>query len=365
MSLHDNNSTGFRYLWVVRCSGSRINSNLEYKIIPEAPGRNITPLIEVIDEEISTPFRIALRRKYHRVFIEFPAYLNEQGNKFRAKPDTTLRDYTNCIDFFNAISLGPDIPVVSAFHDPRDIAIDYSLESMLVDGMPNGSGEVAVRIRVPTVNLSSSTNSLNSYNYLLEILRGRGSLFLDIFNMSRGFVQTTSNLRLMCTLARALNIPVFVLNAFEPRDMAHNYGPFFSKHLDLEGFGDFATEFRFPQNVRINRPYSDIRKTIRLYDWNRFVLRDFSQYTYAAAVSQLTTSRLWINNGAHISSCPACRNVSLGVFNESRSYWKSFRIQHYLHCMANETCANYLASSNAEDMDPDGYDTFFSSGGTG
>lgn len=364
MSYHSNEPTSYEYIWIVRCSGSRINSNIEYRLLPEAPDHNITPLIEVIDEDISTPFRTSLRRKYQRVFVEFPAYLNEQGNKFRAKPDTTLRDYPNCIDFFNSISLGPDTPVVSAYHDPRDIVIDYSIESQLLDELPDETGEVAVRTRIPTVSLSSSATSLNSYNHLLDILNGRGSLFLDIFNISSGFVQTISNLRLMCNLARNLDIPVYILNAFEPRDMAHNYGPFFSKHFDLEGFGDFATEFRFPRNVRIDRPYRDIRKTIRFYNWNRFVLRDFSQYTYADALSQLTTSRLWTTNTAHISSCPACRNVSQGNYNRSRSYWKTFRIQHYLHCMADETYTNYMTSSNAEDMDPDGYDTFFSSGGT-
>lgn len=363
MSYPGNDSTSFGYIWIVRCSGSRINSNIEYRLLTDAPDHNITPLIEVIDEDISTSFRTSLRRKYHRVFVEFPAYLNEQGNKFRVKPDTTLRDYPNCIAFFNSISLSPDIPVVSAYHDPRDIVIDYSSEFKLLEELPNESGEVAVRIRIPPVNLSSSATALNSYNHLLDILNGRGSLFLDIFNISSGFVQTITNVRFMCNLANNLNIPVYILNAFEPRDMAHNYGPFFSKYFNLEGFGDFATEFRFPRNVRINRPYSDIRKTIRFYNWNRFVLRDFSQYTYAAALSQLTTSRLWTNNRAHISSCPACRNVSLGIYNRSRTYWKTFRIQHYLHCMANETYTNYMSSLNAEDMDPDGYDTFFSTGG--
>ena len=231
MTLQTSNSTDFRYIWVVRCSGSRINSNLEYKIIPEAPDRNITPLIEVIDEGISTPFRIALRNKYQRVFVEFPAYLNEQGNKFRVKPDTTLTQYSNCIDFFNAISVGPDVPVVSAVHDPRDIVIDYSIESTLLDEILNVYGEVAVRTRVPTVNLSNSTASLNSYNYLINHLQGHGSLFLDLPSIFSGFVQTITNLRLMSNLARTLDIPVFVLNALEPRDRAHNYGPFFTKHF--------------------------------------------------------------------------------------------------------------------------------------
>lgn len=359
----NNNQDEYDYIWIIRCSGSRINSNVEYRLLPEAPDTNITPLLEVIDQSIFHPFRTSLRRRYNVVFVEFPAYLNEQGNKFRVKPNTTLRNYTNCIDFFNSISLGTDIPVVSAYHDPRDILIDYSIESRLLERIIDEISEVAVRTRIPSVNLRN-TDSLNSYNNLLDILNGRGSLFLDIYNLSSGFVQKISNLRLMCNLAINQGIPVYVFNAFEPRDMAHNFGPFFSKYYDLKGFGDFATELRFPRSVRIDRPYREVRKTIRFYNWNRFILKDFSDYAYNGALSQLTTSRLWINNNAHISSCPVCRDVSLGLYNRSRIYWKAFRIQHYLHCITNETFSNYATSSNAEDMDPDGYDMFFNSGGT-
>lgn len=118
MSNHNEQQDEFDYIWILRCSGSNCNRNVEYKLLPEAPTRNITPLLEVIDEGIFHQFRSSLRRKYGKIYLEFPRYLIEHSNKFRRKPNTTLRNYANCIDFISNIQIGPDIPVISAFHDP-------------------------------------------------------------------------------------------------------------------------------------------------------------------------------------------------------------------------------------------------------
>lgn len=158
----------------------------------------------------------------------------------------------------------------------------------------------------------------------------------------------------MSNIGKENNLEIFVLNAFEPFDLRHNFGPIFSYRYDLDGFGDFATEKRFPPAGGRAQ-----RRIIRYYYWDRYLLKEIARTSYHSAASQLRASSYWTNHAYHIPSCNVCREVDNHRYNEGHSYWKRFRILHYLNSITNETRQQSASAVSDEDLDPDGYDILF------
>lgn len=341
----------FDYIWIVRCSGTNVNYNVEYRLTPQAPQTGTRPLIEVINENIFNRFAILLRRKYGEIMVDFPLYLLESSNKFFESFQELSNRYQNQMVFFQNFKSLIDIPVVSA---SQIGTLDYKIEENSLQNVKKEFERVGVRVRVPTFDLRRTPTILDSYKSLLSTMEDNDLLLLDVFTIMGVEYQIQMNLQLMTTLGKEQNLEIFVLNAFTPFDLGHNFGPLFSYLFDLDGFGDFATEKRFPAAGGRAQ-----RRIIRYYYWDRYMLKEMARINYHLAVSQLKNSRYWINHLAHVSSCNICNEIQNNRYNESHSFWKGFRILHYLNSIFNETRQQFSQAISAEDLDPDGYDLIY------
>ena len=345
----------FEYTWVIRCSGTRANRNIEYGTVSKAPSKGITPLLEVIDTTLFSPFAHILREKYGKLLVDFPHYLLEANNKFSDDMRILKSDYPTPESFFQTNKASIDIPVISAPHIGFG---DFDDENKTLQNLKGIFEKFAVRVRVPTYDLSGTTNVLKSFRTLLDNMSVEDFLFLDVFNFSGSESNIDQNVQLMAGLGKNHGLTVSILNAFEPTNGSHNYGPLLSYKYTLNGFGDFATEKRFPSTGGPGE-----NKIIRYYDWMRYVLREYKERQYSAAALTLRSSNCWKNNFAHVSDCCACKDAST-TENQGHSYWKSFRMLHYLNSIANETQLKYNSVASDQDLDPDGYDTLFNVGRT-
>lgn len=338
----------FDYIWIIRCSGR----NVEYRLTPQAPQNGIRPLIEAINENIFNRFAGLLRRKYGEIMVDLPLYLLEKSNKFFESVQELSNRYRNQMVFFQKFKSLIDIPVVSA---SQTGILDYKIEENILQNVKEEFERVAVRVRVPTFDLERAPTTLSSYKSLLGTMEDNNLLLLDVFNIMGTEYQIRLNLQLMSALGKEQNLEVFVLNAFKPFDLGHNFGPLFSYLFDLDGFGDFATEKRFPgAGGRAQK------RIIRYYHWDRFMLKEIARINYHLAASQLKNSNYWINHSAHFSSCNVCNEIQNDIYNEGHLFWKRFRILHYLNSISNETRQQFSQATSAEDLDPDGYDLIYS-----
>ncbi len=172
--------------------------------------------------------------------------------------------------------------------------------------------------------------------------------------MSRIERQINLNLQLMSNMGKKKNLEIFILNAFEPSDSGHNFGSLFSYRYGLDGFGDFATEKRFPASGG-----SSPTRIVRYYYWDKYILKEIANNSYPASAVQLKNSPYWVNHIRHHSSCGACNKIEIGNYNNGHSYWKEFRILHYLNSITTETRHQFATAVSEEDLNPDGYDSRF------
>lgn len=350
----DNDSPTFDYIWIIRCAGTNVNYNVEYRLIPEAPQNGMRLLLEVIDEPIFASFTRLLRQKYGEIMVDFPLYLLESNNKFFGSFSDLSNKYPNQEAFFTKFKNLIDIPVISA----RQVGIlDYINEKDVLLKVKKQFERVAVRVRVPAFNLQMTPTILASYKSLLTSMNDNDILLLDVFNMIGIENQINMNLELMSKMGKKERLEVFTLNAFEPIDLGHNFGPLFSYSFNLNGFGDFATEKRFPAAGG-----RATRRIIRYYYWDRYMLKEIAHIRYQLAASQLRISHYWTNHQGHVKSCNVCLEVQNNRYNEGHSYWKRFRILHYLNSVLNETRQQYSQAISSEDLDPDGYDLLYNVG---
>lgn len=131
------------YIWILRGAGTeRINSNIEYRIIDDAPKNNIIPLIEVINEKNLVRFYNKPKRKYKEIWVDLPHYLAESVNKHQINVSILLSRYTNPKDFFLKHKSKIDVPVVSA---PLD-RTTFDFERNVYNDIKDDFDKIAVRV---------------------------------------------------------------------------------------------------------------------------------------------------------------------------------------------------------------------------
>jgi len=354
------------YIWVLRCSGSSPGHSGEYRTIDYIPRNSLTPLMEIIDEGVWNRYYGALSRQFGEVYVELPLYLNEKNNKWWNEGDNRCRNINDhsCLDFFNTNEDRLDIPVVSWWHNNREIRLDYSPETQLLAEIKTNFEKVGVRIGLPSYDIQNVPLTRASLLTLLNSLDASDTLFIDVYAVGSLIQQRLSNLSFTIDHIPSHVQNIFILNAFEPDHMGHNYGPYLKRHYNLMGFGDFATEHRFPVSVKRDPRVRRFRRNIQYYNWNRFELYTFSEYdSYERTASVMRSSGIWQANPDHIHSCPACSRVASGDYNNWTVYWKEFRIKHYINSIVNETRINNDNARTAEDLDPIGHDNLFNLGG--
>jgi len=207
---------------------------------------------------------------------------------------------------------------------------------------------------------------MDSFNKLIKAIRPGDILLLDVLGFSGVESQVVSNIRKIIRVAQKKDkdIDIFILNAFDTsQENCHNYGPLLTAYFSLNGFGDFATDERIRPKGGSGAP----TRIIRYYDPLSFTLWFFTEKTagYEGAKEKLINSGYWsaISNPQHQKRCRVCREVANNLNKNDHSYWKRFRILHYLNCLVHETVSQYSAKNAPKDLDPDGYDVIVKSQG--
>jgi len=363
MSLERNN---LDYSWIIRCSGSSPGHCGEFRTIGSIPRNSLLPLLEVIDDGVWDRYYYELNRRFGAVYVELPLYLNERRNKWWNEGDNKCRNINdqNCVDFFSNNDHRLDIPVVSWGHNDRNIRLDFSAETQLLSNVKDNFDHVGLRIGLPSYDIQSLPLTSTSLINLLGSLDSSDTLFIDIFSVGSLIQQRLSNLTYVLRNIPSTVDNIYILNAFEPDHMSHNYGPYLARHFNIRGFGDFATEHRFPAKMKRPPDAEPYRRNIHYYNWNRFELYTFSEYdSYKRAAAVMRSSGIWQSNAAHLQNCPACVRVENDDYNNWTVYWKEFRIKHYIYSILNETRLNVNDTRTAEDLDPIGHDNVFNLGG--
>jgi len=323
--LHSLMKRNFSYIWIIRGAGkNRIRSNLEYKMIDEAP-TDLIPLLEVINEQNLPYFHNKLKRKYGEVWVDLPYYLAEWSNKSQEDVENLKKKYISAPEkFFSNNKNYIGIPVVSA-----PLSDDFDFERKTYNLLKKKWSKIAVRVRVPTIDIGSEPRISSSFKNLINDMRNEDILLLDIFQFITIEAQIISNIDWMKDKTQKKAIKIYILNAFETnKENSHNYGPLLVKHFSVEGFGDFAAEER----IKKGGMPSKTRK-IRYYIPSDHTLRFFT----------------------------AKKTTKYYLFKEGGSYWKRFKMLHYLWCVVNETAIQFSGAKTAEDLDPDGYDIMIKS----
>jgi len=346
----------FLYLWILRCAGEKGNNRtVEYEIINEAPNRSIIPLVEVINEHNLNQFYHNLKRRYEEVWVDLPYYLAEKSNLFLSKVKQLRGKYMpNPRSFFINNKNNLDVPVVSA-----PFSYSFNSERNIYNSIKTDFDKIAIRVRVPTVDITTYANMLSSFTHLINSMKDEDNLLLDVFQFSSVESQVVSNIREMNKIARKRNIGVYILNAFETNLLnCHNYGPLLTAGFSTDGFGDFATDERFRGSGG-----RSITRTIRYYEPLYHTLWFFTERSglrYVGAKRKLVRSPRWHStslNRIHLSICKVCDEVNNNVNKKNDFYWKRFKMLHYLYCINNETSTQFSSVNTPEDLDPDGYDT--------
>jgi hypothetical protein len=337
----------FQYIWVVRGTGTR---SVEYSMLPELRSFPLFPLLEVTDVNFFPAYAPPLRRYFGALLVDLPYYLLDYSNKHRDDVAALHSHYPDPATFFTSFTQWINIPVASGRLSP---APDYSLQLRTLQQLQTHFPRIAARLLLPSSEITQIPVSDSSYANLIASIPQGSIILLDAPFVLGNENVVAFNVREMANRAIQRGHEVYVLNAFDPEAGGHNFGPHFSYQYSLRGFGDLATEPRWPPPGGGGAPTG----VIRYYDFDRFTTSVFrAPGGYAQAVTNLTNSSLWQNHAAHRHNCRVCTEVASGLHSLSPGYWKRFRIEHYITSIFNETRNRYASVRSAEDLDPDGHD---------
>lgn len=300
---------------------------------------SFSPLIEIIDEE-----GLSDLDKYlgfgDLLLVDYPLYLQERRTKFSGGLGNLEKEYENSVDFFQE-EIDQAVPVVST--DSIDL-IEYDTILSDFNSLREEFDRIALRPFVGGPELDTEQKS--SLRNLINEIRSNDLILLDVVDVAGFEGSLYENIVFINDLIS--NNDTFVLNAFEPRQRghAHNHGPILTEDLNLDGFGDFVLEPRYPPAG--GQP-TDTR-IIRHYSPNEFELEIFisEEGGYEEAFEQLKSSDYW--NSEH---CQYCQEASTD-WNESHRFWKKIRMGHYLHSSFLDTLQE-MDEHTGQDLDMDGY----------
>lgn len=345
---------GFEYIWAIRASGTNPSSprSVEYGMIPDVRKLQLLPLLEVTDQVSFIAFVTRLRSCFGTTLVDIPQYLLDYGNRFRDGLEGLLKIYGDAVSFLTSFRKWIDVPVASSRW--AIITPDYSAQTNMVRDLKKQFNRVAVRLFLPQLDIRQLGISQKSYSNLLRNLPDKSIILLDVPEVTAYESVVAANISEMSREAIGHGFSVYVLNAMDPEAGGHNYGPYFSHGDNLKGFGDLATERRFPMG---GGGYPTA--VIKYYDFDGFVINEFRDRTgYQQASQTMRDSQVWQKHNTHRSTCSVCLEVERASSPQlSARYWKQFRIQHYLNSIDHETRALYTSVRSAQDLDPDGHHT--------
>lgn len=317
---------------------------------------NIFPLVEVVDQEEFVENINIIEEKFGDIMVDLPLYLSERtesNNKHRNDVREILErhgsvDINGQTNFYlseeNSI-----IPVVSTFsHD-----IDYDNLISGFNSLENEFERIAIRIFVFSRGMTD--DQIENLNQLANSIRNEDILLLDLLEFEDVMEPVISNISEINNIFQHNN--TYLLNAFDveiDRDV-HNYTPVLAKSFGFNGFGDFATIPRWEGGYGYGGPG---RRIIRFYAYNDNRLVHFvHEDDFTDAVGFLKDSIYWedAQDDNHPDNCNYCNHVDNDNFNRGPTWWKKYRIIHYINSIYYHTFPEMDRYTDPEDFDMDGY----------
>lgn len=338
---------------------------------------NLTPLLEITDNETFEESISNLCKKFNKIMVELPLYLSTRPNKHQSGVLDIINEYESTegdsqVAFYkdyqkdkkmnllkeDYLDLG-FTPVISTI--PSNTTYSDFLKKY--NDLKDSFNEIAFRLFVYSTEITDAQKE-NIQN-IVNSIRDTDFILLDVLGFENVEVRTRNNLEEIIKLFDKNEI--YILNAFDydGGKNTHNYSPLLSKELKTTGFGDFATIPR----IEAGGGGGAQTKKIRFYNYNTNNLMHFIHETsFQGAIPQLEQSEYWKelkdDEENHLAICSYCNSIEQKTYNYSQSWWKKYRIMHYINSIMNHTIPNMSKYDNSEDFDPDGYNDIVKKIGT-
>lgn len=322
----------------------------------------ISPHLEIVDGEFFNSKITELKMRYPELLIELPIYLTESSNKHTEEVNNLMTQYqhqtlTPQANFYIQNVANISTPVVSCMISD----MSYLPLLRIVREIKETFNKIAVRVFVKFTDLTQ--NQKTNLQQVFSELRNGDIVLLDILQFEGVESQVMNNLDELITLIRneKRDIKIFLMNAFDVDNASspfHNFTPLLTKIFGTDGFGDFALIYRFEGGGGGGAT----TKSIRYYNPLVHTLVHFvDKATYIRARAQMIASNHWnnVNQTGHLIHCNVCTEVNTSQHNEGHTYWKRFKIVHYIRSLISHTIPLFNSSQNPEDFDMDGYDAIY------
>jgi len=308
--------------------------------------RSLLPCLEITEPGVDLTFYESAQG---RLLVDFPEYLSQRSTAFEASPgddgdegiDEFLDQYNrDPVQFFEAKAEAVDIPVLSPERPEPVVFADIHRQHR---ELRDQFDELAVRLFVPFESFDDRQQE--NLAALLADLRPNDIVLIDILSVA-SFNGDYYD-RIQSLVDDASGHETYVLNAFEPREsVTHNNGPVLALELGLAGFGDFATDSRYPSGGAAGDSERD--SILRQYDDAAFEVKEYSAETYPEALNNAQA-----DGSFDPDHCEFCNNMA----SEDRDWseiWKTNSMGHYISEVVDYTLPD-MVNTGPENLDATGY----------
>lgn len=251
------------------------------------------------------------------LLIDIPEYLTQEENELDEPVEALLDEFGKPIKFLNHFQEKIPVPVLSGtLSNP----ITYHQYLSMYRDVSSNFDKVALRLFLrPTELIEAQREDLQ---LLAETINEEDIILLDLLEVAQlePGDQGRETIQYICNLFP--NQTTVILNAFSSyKGKNYNFGPEVARDIAADGFGDFAINYRFPQNVQLG--HIDTR-IIRQYSPTESRVFEFRGEGYEGAFQELEAWELW--DPEH---CEFCRRAS-AENTEYLPFWKRVRMGHYI-----------------------------------
>ena len=295
----------------------------------------IFPLIELKNREDRGELD-SYRDLTDRLMIEFPHHLLYSDNKYSDDVEELIDEYSGEVDLYADVLEGDEIPVVSS---SAQRPMDYGDYLGRYRALKDEYNPVAIRLFIRGAKLDKRQKAV--IKGLFSELRDTDIVLLDLVDVAGMDHRAYSNLE--WARSQLSNQECFVLNAFKYTESNHNYGPIAAQDLNASGFGDYAINMRFPQEMNFAPP----TKYIRLYDSETHDIHNYGGANYEEALDEVLDSGDWDPSDSPFVK-KAFNNPNLDP-----STWKRIRMGHYMWEVTTDTLSR-MTTDTGSDLDEKG-----------
>ncbi len=330
-------------------------------------GLNIFPLLEITHKKTLKDWSGRIARHYKGDYmVDLPFYLLYTKTKHSERiesiinsiqPNEKTKNFSTQARFYIENKKWIKIPVASSGED-----IDDSYDQVLItlNELKAEFPRVAIRIFVSHTQLTP--RRISKLDVIFKNLRKDDIILLDIIGFEGIEQPVLANIQKIIGILPESN-EKYLLNVFDiktNRGEVRNYGPLLAKQFSFNGFGDFATSIRYEptggtQGKKIIRYYvGDVNNKLVHYPYD----------TFSESLNKLKKSGYWADaiKRGHNGKCLGCQYAD-SVPNEGLTFWKNYRILHYIFSILHDTMPRMAKHNNPQDLDPDGFFNLAKAGG--